>query len=509
MQTQTNPNASESPFQLPNSGLRAWLRAIDALLAVVEDTAWKARAAANRTWSAVREDWQRLAEESRSVGAEVGDWPARLARVTSTGWMLSKVASSYRLHLTAAAFTTQKRAARGLEKLHERNARRFRDTSAEQGGAFLKVGQLLSARPDLLPPAWIRELSFLQDAAPAFDFEQVRSIVEEDLGGSLEELFSSFEEEPVAAASIGQVHRATTPDGQVVAVKVRRPGIEDLVDLDMDLLVIFLDGMKSSLPPADYETIVTEIRSMVHGELDYTAERESMARIASFFQDVPKISTPQPIDQLSGQRVLSSPFVQGRKITEVLDELQEAGDSEQIAELLGLLIEAYLRQVLEAGIFQADPHPGNLLVTEQGELVVLDFGCTKPLPDASRRNYLALVQAFIGNDEQEVVRLLGELGFATRSGDPATLLAYAKTLLEQFRDAASGSGFSWPSQQEVLADAAHLLQATHDDPVDKLPSDFIMLARVFGTVGGMMLHYQPKIDYGRYVLPTLTRAMMS
>ena len=86
---------------------------------------------------------------------------------------------------------------------------------------------------------------------------------------------------------------------------------------------------------------------------------------------------------------------------------------------------------------------------------------------------------------------------------------FAKTLLEQFRDAASGSGFSWPSQQEVLADAAHLLQATHDDPVDKLPSDFIMLARVFGTVGGMMLHYQPKIDYGRYVLPTLTRAMMS
>jgi len=509
MQMPTSSPVSDSPFQLPNSGLRTWLRAIDALLAVVEDTAWKARAAANRTWSAVREDWLRLAEESRSVGEEVGDWPARLARVTSTGWMLSKVASSYRLHLTAAAFTTRKRAAKALDKLHERNARRFRETSAEQGGAFLKVGQLLSARPDLLPAAWIRELSFLQDAAPAFDFEQVRAIVEEDLGGSLEELFGSFEEEPVAAASIGQVHRATTPDGATVAVKVRRPGIEDLVDLDLDLLVIFLDGMKSSLPPADYETIVTEIRSMVHGELDYVAERESMARIADFFAEVPQISTPLPIQKLSGRRVLTSPFVEGRKITEVLDELQEAGDSEQIAELLGLLIEAYLRQVLEAGIFQADPHPGNLLVTERGELVVLDFGCTKPLDNATRRNYLALVQAFIGNNETEVVRLLGELGFATRSGNPKTLLAYAKTLLEQFREAASGGDFSWPTQQEVLADAAQLLQATNDDPVDQLPSDFIMLARVFGTVGGMMLHYRPKIDYGRHVMPTLTRAMLS
>ena len=154
-----------------------------------------------------------------------------------------------------------------------RNAARFRDLCREQGGAFLKVGQLLSARADLLPAPWVDKLSCLQDAAPPVATEEIVARLEEELGAPLSELFARFEETPLAAASIGQVHLAELLDGREVAVKVQRPGVDALVALDMDLLELFLHGLTSMLPPSDYATIVAEVRALVLDELDYAKER--------------------------------------------------------------------------------------------------------------------------------------------------------------------------------------------------------------------------------------------
>ena len=342
----------------------------------------------------------------------------------------------------------------------------------------------------------------------------MRDVIEADFGRPLAELFAWFDEEPIAAASIGQVHRALTRDGRIVAVKVQRPGIERLIELDLSLLETAVQSLRSMFPPTDTGTIVAEVRAMVRRELDYANEVRMMGRVADFFEDHPGIVVPRPVPDLCGRRVFASSFVEGRKITLALDEWQRLsaeGDRQaesRIGSLLGLLLESYLRQVLEAGVFQADPHPGNLLVTQEGRLVVLDFGCTRPMPERTRGLYLGLMQAFLVGDLDAMATLFDELGFATRSGRPDTLHAFAEALLTSFRKAAEqGESFVWMSSDEVFAQAAHLLERSEQDPVIRIPSEFVMLGRVFGTLGGLFHHYRPRIDYARHLFPVLGAAI--
>lgn len=474
--------------------LRMTLEAVDAFLRAIEEVAWGARGLADRA-----------IEGTRSAGARLRETRARSRRLAATGWSMTKLAASYRLHLTGAAFTSRRRARARLARLHERNARRLHRTAARHGGGFLKVGQLLSARPDLMPAPYVRELSRLQDAAPSFPFEQVREVVEADLGAPLSERFLRFDEEPLAAASIGQVHRAQAMDGREVAVKVRRPGVEDLIATDLDVLERFVEGMRGSLPPADYDTIVTELRAMVLAELDYVAEREAMREIAAHLAVVPGLHAPTPIDELCGDRVLTSTFVEGRKVTDALDAL-EPGDP-AISEILGLVLEAYVRQVLDLGFFQADPHPGNLLVRPDGEVVVLDFGCAKRLDDRMRRGFVGLMQSFMAQDRERMGELFDELGFETRSGDPATLHRFADAMLGELRAVSAAGAVAWPEPEEMLRKVQELLRAAEGDPVVRIPCELVMLGRVFGTLGGLFLTYRPEVDYARHVLPTLARAM--
>ncbi|MCA9610639.1 MAG: AarF/ABC1/UbiB kinase family protein [Myxococcales bacterium] len=488
MQTQRSTRAHGRDT---NAGLREWLRLLDAVLAAIEAVVWDVRSLGERALDDLR------------------GTPEKTRRLAATGWCLTRIATSYRLHVTKSAFLSRARAAASLEALHEEHARRFRELSERHGGAFLKVGQLLSARADLLPPAWIRELARLQDAAPSLPFEAVRQVIEEDFGQALEEVFARFEEAPVAAASIGQVHRATTKDGREVAVKIRRPGVEDLVAHDLDLLEAFTLGARESLPPADWTTIVGEVRRMVLAELDYGRELATMQRLHDFFAegDFEGIRAPTPIAALSTERVLVSSFEPGVKITDALDALSEAGADDRVARILGRMIEAYVSQVLEAGVFQADPHPGNFLVTDDDELVVLDFGCAKELSAEVRDGYLALVQAALRSDRDAMVRLLGELGFATESGRPDTLERFAEAMLNDFRDAAISGELRFPDGDGMLRQARALLGAAEADPVVRVPEHFVMIGRVFGTLGGLFAAYRPRIDYGRHVLPTFTRAL--
>ena len=159
--------------------------------------------------------------------------------------------------------------------------------------------------------------------------------------------------------------------------------------------------------------------------------------------------------------------------------------------------------MLDAGLFQADPHPGNFLVADDGALVLLDFGCSRVLDAETRRGYRALVQAFLVGDEAGLAAQLGALGFVTESGRPDTLLAFAAALLSSFRRAAASGSFVWPTRADVIAEAGALAAAATRDPVTRMPADFVLIGRVFGTLAGLFQHYRPAIDYSRHVLPHL------
>jgi len=454
------------------------------VLRTLEQAAWQMRAASDEVL--------RMSDEARALSQ-------RGARLSQTGWMLAKVMADYRAFAIYSAFLTDGKRARLLERIHQRAARSFYRTSVEQRGAFLKVGQLLSARPDLLPGAWIEALAPLQDSVPAVPFTEVRAAVESELGVPIEQRFARFDEAPLAAASIGQVHRARTLDGEEVAVKVQRPGIGELIDHDLALLEVFLQSLDGILPPTDYETIAAEVRRAIRAELDYLAEADAMAEAGRLFAGTPGVRVPRPLRSLSTARLLTATFEPGEKITAALERL----DGPARADLLGRLLASYLRQVLEAGRFQADPHPGNFLRADDGALILLDFGCTRALDEPQRRGYRGLVRAFLAGDREKLAPILAELGFVTKSGEPDTLLAFADALLESFRRGAAQGTFSWPTREELYAEASALAEAAQRDPVTRIPAEFVLIGRVFGTLAGLFQHYRPAIDFGSYVLPHL------
>jgi ubiquinone biosynthesis protein len=459
---------------------------LDEWLTAIERAAWEART---------------VSDELVQASGEIKDWTRRGVRRSAIGWTLALVAGEYRLFGIYSAFLGRERSAEVLANIHARSARRVYRTSVEQMGAFLKLGQLLSARRDLLPTSWIDELARLQDQVPPEPFTHVRSVIESDLGAPPEELFSELEEQPIAAASIGQVHRAVTRDGREVAVKVQRPEVAEQLEEDLQLLEAFLTAMKGMLPPSDYDSVVAELREMLRREVDYQEEARAMLDIAERLQGVPGVIVPRPILDLSGKRVLTMPLYRGEKITTALDGADEEGRSR----VLGALLEVYLKQVLELGRFQADPHPGNFLVTGSGELVLLDFGCTRELGDEVRKSYVQLVRAFVTGDGACVESCLERLGFRTESGKPDTLFAFAAALLDVFRRGTADGTLLFPTKEQLMQQAAGLMEAAQRDPVTRVPGEFVMLARVFGALGGMLSHYRPRIDYARAVLPHLFR----
>ncbi|HEY6881069.1 MAG TPA: AarF/UbiB family protein, partial [Polyangiales bacterium] len=372
----------------------------------------------------------------------------------------------------------------------------------------LKVGQMLSARPNLLPAAFVRELSKLQDAAPALTFDQVAHAIEHELGKPVEQLFASFERVPLAAASIGQVHRARLHDGREVAVKVQRPGLSELVATDLELLALFVAALAERLPPIDLDTVVRETRAMIWAELDYQREATLTQRAAEFFASDPKIVVPSVVRELSSARVLTTTFMEGEKITLVLDRLRADESREATTALLVRVLEAYVRQALELGFFQADPHPGNLLAREDGTLIVLDFGCTKALDRAQLRTLIDLARAFVAKDADQMAHALAQLGFATLRGTHEGVRRYAQTVLDEV-GVVKARGGDWPSQVEALSQLTVMTRAIESDPVVRLPEEFVMLGRVFGTLSGLFLHYRPDVAAAARILPLVLSALAS
>ncbi len=494
-----------------DSALKAGLVLLNAAIAALEATAWQGRQIvddAAQLFNDLGRDKDDFLKDVQEVSEDAKKVPQRLKRMAKTAISLSLITGSYRLWGTRAAFIPAAGREAALNRLHAKNAKRFRKASLEHGGAFLKVGQLISSRKDVMPAPWVEELQVLQDQATAVPFRDIKSVLEAELGQEISEVFKDFSGEAIAAASIGQVHEATLVTGQRVAVKVQRPDIDETVGQDMALMKLFLKALEPMLPPTDLDTISKEVERSIKRELSYQQERKWMEKVGHFLESNSQVIVPKPVNHLCTEKVLVAQFIDGVKFTDRLDELRDVGEKEVVDDLLGQLLDCYMQQVLHAGVFQADPHPGNILVTKDNQLVLLDFGCTMVLPHNFKLAYRKILIAALSNDKETVAESLMELGFETRSGKPDTLIAFADALLENIKNAAMNMAdpdaeMQWPEGDAIFEEAAMLLEQAEHDPVEKMPAEFVMLARVFSTLGGLFTHYKPNLDIQKYLVPHL------
>ncbi|HUQ85909.1 MAG TPA: AarF/ABC1/UbiB kinase family protein [Vicinamibacterales bacterium] len=279
------------------------------------------------------------------------------------------------------------------------------------GPTFIKLGQVLSTRPDLLPPSYLEALTRLQDSVKPFPFADVQRIVEEELGARLSKAFSVFEETPIAAASLGQVHRAALRDGRAVAVKVQRPDIAKTVANDLaalDEIAQFLTNRTGAGRKYDLVGMVAEFRIALEAELDYQQEANNLKLIAKNLEEFEAIVIPQPVEGYISSRVLTMNYVAGTKVTKIspVARLEIQGDV-----LADTLVRAYLKQIVIDGVFHADPHPGNVFVTEDGLLALIDLGMVGRLSPQMQDRLLKMLLAISegrGEEAADVAVTLGE-----------------------------------------------------------------------------------------------------
>jgi predicted unusual protein kinase regulating ubiquinone biosynthesis (AarF/ABC1/UbiB family) len=279
------------------------------------------------------------------------------------------------------------------------------------GPTFIKLGQVLSSRTDLLPPAYLEALARLQDNVEPFAFVDVQRIVEEELGARISKAFSVFEEKPIAAASLGQVHRAALRDGRAVAVKVQRPGVAETIEKDLEALdeiAGFLGSRTETGRRYDLAGMVNEFRTAIMLELDYTKEADNLRTIGANLAEFELIVVPQPVEGYTARRVLTMDYVGGTKVTEVSPVVKL--DLERSV-LSDMLVRAYLKQIVLDGVFHADPHPGNVLITDTGQIALIDLGMIGRLSPQMQERLLKLLLAVSdgrGEDVAEVAITLGE-----------------------------------------------------------------------------------------------------
>jgi ubiquinone biosynthesis protein len=268
----------------------------------------------------------------------------------------------------------------------------------ELGPTYIKLGQILSSRPDLIPIDFLNELAKLQDKVPPFPIRAVKNIIEEELGFPLEKLFAAFDEKPLASASIGQVHRARLENGAEVAVKVQRPGIQRIIEIDLEImlyLAVLMERHIEELALHRPVKIVEEFARTLEKELDYLLEASNMERVALNFVDDPNTVIPRVYRDFTTGNVLTAEFVNGIKISEI-KRLDEAGLDRKLITDRGA--EVLLKQIFEHGFFQADPHPGNIFVLPGNVICLIDFGMVGSVDRKTREIFVDLIDSVVKKD---------------------------------------------------------------------------------------------------------------
>ncbi|HUR57177.1 MAG TPA: AarF/UbiB family protein [Opitutaceae bacterium] len=308
------------------------------------------------------------------------------------------------------------------------------DDLEAMGPTYVKLGQVLAGRPDLMPEVYRNSLARLQDKVKPFPYEQVEEIVEKELGVRISKAFASFDREPLAAASLGQVHHATLRDGRPVVVKVQRPDIRPQIAEDFEVLEQLAGTVDSHTKLGRrhrFSAILEEFRLTIQHELNYEREAQNLITLGRNLQQFERIQVPQPVLDYTTRNILTMEFVTGQKITSLtpLARLEING-----SDLCEELFRAYLKQVLVDGIFHADPHPGNVFLTDEGRVALLDLGMVGHTAPKMQENLLKLLLAVSDGDSDGVANLVIQISEKTEEFDPSEFKRKISQLVAQTRD---------------------------------------------------------------------------
>jgi ubiquinone biosynthesis protein len=318
-------------------------------------------------------------------------------------------------------------------RLDEKNSKRMLAGMLRQRGVYIKLGQVLSIMGGFLPPPYIKRLETLQDAVPPHPFDEIERAFVESLGAPPAAFFRSIDREPVAAASLGQVHVAYMDDGRKVAVKVLYPGIRDLVRIDMRVIKLMVRVYKWFVPVQNIEAVHGSLLDLLRRETDYLHEAECMRRMSANFADDDHILFPEVIDGVTTRDVLTMSFMEGIKITH-LDEIRERGVD--LHKLASRLVKSFYKQVFVDRFFHADPHPGNFLVqpvegSDDAKLVVLDFGAISEVSDKTVFGMVDVLRGFFEQNDALALQGIEAIGFVAEGGDRALLEQTVKTYFQK------------------------------------------------------------------------------
>ena len=376
---------------------------------------------------------------------------------------------------------------------------RIRLALEELGPTFVKFGQIMSTRTELLPPELIEELKRLQDHAKPIPFSEVMAIIEENCP-EWENCFSEIEESPVASASIGQVHRAYLKDGTKVALKIQRPGIPEIIELDIGILQSMAERMETVFPETrlyNPKGLVDDFAHQIVKELDFTRDARNADRMARNFQNSPNIRFPKIYWEYTKPHFLVMEFIEGVRIDD-RDAITEMGLDPHEIGVHGF--HAYLKMIFEDGFFHGDPHPGNLLVSKAGEIVFLDFGIVGILRPEKRQNFINLLFALSTDDIELMIRSLEGFGIVIAEDDREALRDDLYIMMHDF----SGGGGEGVEQLNFGLVVTELTESMRRYQL-KVPMNLMLLLKVFVMVLDIGVRLDPKFNFGKEVTPYLSK----
>ena len=379
-------------------------------------------------------------------------------------------------------------------------AERVRMALAELGPTFIKMGQILSTRPDLLPVGFIRELGKLQDHVPSFEYAKAKKIVEMELNGPINEVFEYFDEVPMASASIGQVHRARLADGEEVVVKIQRPDIRKTVEVDLEIILHLAILMEKHLKDMEVHRptlIVEEFARSLEKELDYLVEVSHQERFAAQFFNDSNVYVPKVYREASTSRILTMEYISGIKASEI--PLLEEADLDR-REIARRGFDLIMNQIFVHGFFHADPHPGNIFILPDNVICYLDFGMMGRMVRESRENFADLIMGIVRQDEIRAADALLRLTISDEEPNrPSLERDVADFIDHHFYRPLNELDLGKLLQQLLEMGARHRL---------RVPADLFLMIKALSTVEGLGKVLDPDFDATKQVTPFVRRVRL-